>query len=143
MASILDLHCSVGLFFDFTFLHGLSLHFLYCRRVGSASSAHLPSPRAFSFTNLILRFVPPSHCFEHFVHFVHALRVQSLSQACTLHAFAWLVSPHDLPPNFMWTFTSRARCDTPPPHCAVQVLHLLHCPTLQSTGHGLSLQVRF
>merc|ERR1719310_756153 len=53
------------------------LHCLYCKRLESHLSGHLPAPSAGVLTNLTRFLVPPSQSLEHPDHLVHPLSSQS------------------------------------------------------------------
>merc|ERR1719247_472499 len=114
---------------------------MYCNRFEDHLSAHLPSPTGSLVMNFERFLVPPSQSLEHAVHAVQSLSSQSFSHDWALQATVCEDSPHGLPPCFIALLTSRKRCDTPPPHSALHLLHPFQAPNLQSTGHGCWLQL--
>merc|ERR1740130_1611457 len=125
-------------------LHLWRLQSAYARRPPfpvSHMPGQVPDPVACFLTNFCRFRVPESQSLEQRPQAPQSLSSQSDSQDCTLHAFVSDVSPHGLPLFFMWRWTSRNRCMTPPPHSALHLLQPAHASSLQSTGHGMSWQL--
>ena len=83
--------------------------------------------------------VPPPHDFVQLPNNCHSSSWQSTGQHCVLHVCVAVCGGHACPPHALLRVTVRARCCTPPPHCAVQTPQSPHSETVQSTGQQCSL----
>ena len=105
----------------------------------SARSGHTYPPCVACVTMLRERLcVPKPHDFVQTVHAVKSDTSQCTGHGPSSHASVCVRAPQDLPPYWASVATLRLRLCVPPLHETVQLLHLDHADSTQSTGHGLT-----
>mmetsp|Transcript_59117 Transcript_59117/g.190137 ORF Transcript_59117/g.190137 Transcript_59117/m.190137 type:complete len:260 (+) Transcript_59117:564-1343(+) len=104
-----------------------------------AAASHCEPPQCASFTTCRKRFIWPPHLSQA-LHSPQSSHTQSTGsqareQGARLHPVTSLsVVSQALPPLAGPLITSRSRVWEPPPQSALQVLHLVHSPSTQSSG---------